>query len=109
MPDKLDGFHLPEFGRMFPYENVDEIKSGYVTTILGPQTRLLVKTEVMSEIINYKRDKHDRGTYAELLAGQPEIKVAQKEIIRFTCGQGDLLVHSEPDISDSGRMFMSIL
>ncbi|RDW58585.1 hypothetical protein BP6252_13061 [Coleophoma cylindrospora] len=96
-------------GRMFDADNTPEIGSKYAITLLGKPTRLLVESElVRTTMIREEEGELDRYQCAEQLASEPLVGLKDGQIIRFTWGQKDSPVHSEPDMS-TDRVFVSVL
>lgn len=95
----------------------------YAVTLLGPPTRLLCPSEDVDAVVRMaeaKRSERDNGSYeddedaerAELAAtlkDMPHVELRRGQAIKFTWGEEDAPVHSEPDSSAEDRVFVSIL
>jgi hypothetical protein len=97
-------------GRMFSCNEPGEIHSKYAVTLLGNTTHVLAESSLVTEVIGkFEPDSHElRVQRAVKLVGEPLIPIDLGQIIRFTWGQKDSPVHSEPD-RKGDRIFMSIL
>ena len=95
-------------GRMFDSDHEGDINWKYATTLLGNPTRLLTESELVKRVMSERGHNRRRLEYAKELASEPLLDVRNGQIIRFTWGQGDSPVHSEPDMS-THRVFISIL
>jgi hypothetical protein len=99
-------------GRMFDCscESPQQPHSKYAVALLGPSTRILQPgadvDAAMSEVDNWHEGQAE---LARRLAGHPEISVQRRQVIRFSWGQEDSPVHSEPDFSNEDRVFVSVL
>ena len=93
---------------MFPSEYPEEIHSKYVMVLLGKTTHLLVESRLVSDVVKEGRHSQLREEYATKLGGEPLVPIGLGEIFRFTWGQKDSPVHSEPDLKGD-RVFMSVL
>ncbi|EGY19951.1 uncharacterized protein VDAG_01967 [Verticillium dahliae VdLs.17] len=90
--------------------------SKYAFTILGPSTRAMstnpaVHATLMTPLSTGQcADPNEpNAELAAILAKHQEVTVEPGQIIRFSWGQPDSPVHSEPDSSSSMRVFISIL
>lgn len=89
--------------------------SKYAFCLLGPQTRVLRPSQeldgVFEDTIRASNEdaETERSLLAERLEGLEEVKLREGEIIRFSWGQGDSPVHSEPDCTGVDRVFVSVL
>jgi hypothetical protein len=96
-------------GVMFPPDRAGLVRSKYAMTILGKPTRIMVASPYVFEVVGPDHDSEEmRQEYAERLASQPLENVATGQIFRFSYGQLDSPVHSEPDMN-SDRVFLSVL
>jgi hypothetical protein len=96
-------------GRMFSCNEPGEIHSKYAMTLLGNTTHILAESRLVSDVVNENHDSEDmRAETAMKLAGETLIPIEPEKIIRFTWGQKDSPVHSEPD-EKGDRIFVSIL
>lgn len=112
-------------GRMYTANTEREVNSKYATTLLGNPTKIMgdslfVKTVLDEEnattMPNFEGDgkaywaaeDEKRARITERLMEQPLIKVPGGSVIKFSWGQVDSPVHSEPDMSGD-RVFVSIL
>lgn len=94
---------------MFSCSEPGEIHSKYAITLLGNTTPVLAESRLVSEVIgDDDRDEDVQAYRAERLAGEPLIPIDLGKIIRFSWGQKDSPVHSEPD-QKGDRIFISIL
>jgi len=92
---------------MFPSENPEEIHSKYAVILLGKTTHLLAESQLVSDVV--KRSHSGlREDYAKKLVNEPLVSIGLAEIFRFTWGQKDSPVHSEPDLKGD-RVFVSAL
>jgi len=103
-------------GRMFNCTcTVRNSHSKYAATILGPATLLLNPSAEVDEILlrtlgsTVGNFEENRSKVATALAAVPRVPVRTGQLVRFSWGQSDSPVHSEPDSSSSDRIFMSIL
>jgi hypothetical protein len=130
-----ESFKIPRWhqdGRMFVCDVGQEllVRSKYALTLLGPATLMLQPSENtfrMNETgearflqwrENAERQPEDDEVdqayddLREWLAGEfeeaPRIDVGEGEIVRFSWGQPDSPLHSEPDLI-SDRVFMTVL
>lgn len=107
-------------GRMFrcscPEPKMPHSKYGF--TILGPSTRVMAPSPAVSAVMHgtspagRRWDQNDPDPeLAEKLRveGYPEAKVELGQVIRFSWGQGDSPIHSEPDSTGLHRVFISVL
>jgi len=96
---------------MFAWDEPKRVHSKYAVTLLGPRTLLLPETEVVTEMLGQKNSWKEemRGVLAEGLKGEPVTEVREGEVVRFTWGEEDSPVHSEPDMSAGDRVFVSVL
>ncbi|TGO53555.1 hypothetical protein BCON_0121g00360 [Botryotinia convoluta] len=88
------------------------IHSKYATTLLGPCTLLLPETSfVRSSMIEVASLSHEeeRIQLAKRFENEEFASLVVGDIIRFTWGDEDSPVHSEPDISCSDRVFVSLM
>ena len=85
--------------RMFDSDHEGDINWKYATTLLGNSTRLLTESELVKRVMSERGHDRRRLEYAKELASEPLLDVRNGQIIRFTWGQGDSPVHSEPDTS----------
>lgn len=89
--------------------------SKYAITLLGPATRLLLPGKSLNNQLVAASLKMrslydvDRKKLADSFAGCEEVAVQTGQVIRFSWGQEDSPIHSEPDWSASDRVFVSVL
>jgi hypothetical protein len=111
-------------GRMYTCDKAGEVNWKYAITLLGNPTRVMKESAFVMSVLDEGRaklpkfegdgkdywaaDKKRQVFNAERLAGQPEIEVPGGSIIRFSWGQVDSPLHSEPDMS-TDRVFVSVL
>lgn len=106
-------------GRMYTSDRTGEVNSKYATTLLGNSTRIMKDSAFVKSVLDEEEAvemaEYDWATemqrqlrIAERLAEQPVIEVPDGCIIKFSWGQPDSPVHSEPDMS-TDRVFISIL
>ncbi|KAI0137457.1 hypothetical protein BJ170DRAFT_711601 [Xylariales sp. AK1849] len=86
--------------------------SKYAFTILGPSTRVMTPSPQTTAILETPPGTGRRWNFNEsdpglamILAQYPETKVKLGQTIRFSWGQQDSPIHSEPDSSCSDRVF----
>jgi len=102
-------------GRMFDCSCVaPRPHAKYAVTLLGPPTRLLRPSEEADALIRAvearsDRAGHNRAELATAMEGMPLVDLGRGQTVRFTWGQVDAPVHSEPDSSAEERVFVSIL
>jgi hypothetical protein len=98
-------------GRMYPADRKDDVNSKYATAILGNPTRMLAESDLVYTVMaKYEHGQQRfRKEMAESLFSEPLLDIRKDQIIRFTWGQVDSPVHSEPDCAGSDRIFVSIL
>lgn len=107
-------------GRMFSCTCPDQkqaMHSKYAVSLIGPATRVMSTSEAVSAIVKgpdeQTRRRWDTSRPNEALAlklrDYPEAEVDVGQIIRFSWGQFDSPVHSEPDVTDLHRVFISVL
>ncbi|KAH7391990.1 hypothetical protein DE146DRAFT_661374 [Phaeosphaeria sp. MPI-PUGE-AT-0046c] len=131
-----DYFKVPRWhqdGRMFECDTDMEgvPRSKYALTLLGPATLLLHQNQHIFEAVKYGEEKFFwwRGTgkdvseeqvdeadeglrawLAEQFEKEEKVKVRNGEVIRFSWGNDESPVHSEPDLDvEGGRVFMTVL
>jgi hypothetical protein len=86
----------------------------YAVTLLGPGTLLLQPGGLLAEVMA-SRDDWYKDELRDELAGKlvdcERIPVGKtgEEVIKFSWGQDDSPVHSEPDMSGGDRVFMSVM
>ncbi|KAK8103865.1 uncharacterized protein PG998_010898 [Apiospora kogelbergensis] len=91
--------------------------SKYAVTLLGPPTRVLKPHEAVDAALDRVRENRglgydesrERAELAEASRGCEEYEVRRGQVIRFSWGQGDSPVHSEPDFGGEDRVFVSVL
>ncbi|KAK8072462.1 hypothetical protein PG996_005810 [Apiospora saccharicola] len=90
--------------------------SKYAVTLLGPATRILVPSAVVDDPLADVKDRQGlddessvRAELAEALKGCEEYTLQRGQMIRFSWGQDDSPVHSEPDFAGEDRVFVSVL
>ncbi|KAK7914721.1 hypothetical protein PG985_012424 [Apiospora marii] len=91
--------------------------SKYAVTLLGPATRVLVPSGVVDEALaadvqnrgGLDDESRSRVELAEATKGCEEYTVQRGQVIRFSWGQDDSPVHSEPDFAGEDRVFVSVL
>lgn len=90
--------------------------SKYAFTILGPSTRVMATNPAVQAVLEslsetgqpWNQNDPDPGL-AKKLAEYPEAAVELGQVIRFSWGQRDSPVHSEPDSTGRHRVFISLL
>jgi len=92
---------------MFRCDIERDVNSKYAVTFLGNPTKVLAESELVRDVVTGRHDKR-REEYAGLLALEPILDLKRGEIIRFSWGEIDSPVHSEPDES-CDRVFASVL
>lgn len=95
-------------GRMFQSDDPDEIHSKYATVLLGQTTHILADSQLVSDVIDSSKYQLRNEENAVKLAGEPLVPLNIGDIIRFTWGEKDSPVHSEPDLKGD-RIFVSVL
>ncbi|KAF4625321.1 hypothetical protein G7Y89_g12843 [Cudoniella acicularis] len=88
--------------------------SKYAFTLLGPSTRVLEPSAYVDEVLASLRQSgqtqhRSRSELATKLADCPEVDVQLGQFIRFSWGQIDSPMHSEPDSTGVHRVFISVL
>lgn len=110
MTQKSDEFATPRWhrdGRMIECTNANHVlHCRYATTLLGPTTLVLQETEVVTQ--GMKQHIGKRKETANALAGENPLEITRGQIIRFSWGQEDSPVHSEPDLVTE-RVFISCI
>ncbi|KAF7898280.1 hypothetical protein EAF00_004726 [Botryotinia globosa] len=110
MTQKSDEFVIPRWhrdGRMIECTNANHaLHCRYATTLLGPTTLVLQETEVVTK--GMKQHVGKRKETANALAGEHPLEITRGQIIRFSWGQEDSPVHSEPDLF-AERVFISCI
>ncbi|THV53775.1 hypothetical protein BGAL_0042g00210 [Botrytis galanthina] len=110
MTQKSDEFATPRWhrdGRMIECTNANHVlHCRYATTLLGPTTLVLQETEVVTQ--GMKQHVGKRKETANALAGENPLEITRGQIIRFSWGQEDSPVHSEPDLVTE-RVFISCI
>jgi hypothetical protein len=81
--------------------------SKYAFVLKGPSTRLLASIPLVHEVVDNR--SYTQQEIAEKLVECEEILVQRGQVIRFSWGQDDSPVHSEPDCSFESRVFVSVL
>ncbi|TGO68784.1 hypothetical protein BOTNAR_0020g00580 [Botryotinia narcissicola] len=88
------------------------IHSKYATTLLGPCTRLLPEIPFvrssMVEVMGLSCEE-ERIQLAKRFENEECVNLVAGDIIRFTWGDEDSPVHSEPDSSCSDRVFLCLM
>lgn len=112
MTKSTNAFTIPRWhrdGRMFPSDRKEQIHSKYAMTLLGPPTLVLVDSDLVNKVVTKDDNPQEvRVEYANRLSLQPLVEIEQGQIIRFTWGQINSPVHSEPNIN-CDRVFVSVL
>ncbi|KAF7952104.1 uncharacterized protein EAE97_001601 [Botrytis byssoidea] len=110
MTQKSEEFVIPRWhrdGRMIECTNANHaLHCRYATTLLGPTTLVLQETEVVTQ--GMKQHVGKRKETANALAGEIPLEITRGQIIRFSWGQEDSPVHSEPDLV-AERVFISCI
>jgi hypothetical protein len=117
--NQLNGFGTPAWHRDGPLHplKVDTFpftRSKYAVTLLGQPTRFLVNTQHVIEVTSKAYDNDLRyDDMASLFTNEgfdtAELeKVELGQIVRFTWGQPDSIVHAEPVITED-RVFLSVI
>lgn len=91
--------------------------SKYAVTLLGPSTRVLKPSETVDAALNRVKENRgleynepkERAELAEALRECEEYEVRRGQMIRFSWGQDDSPLHSEPDFNGEDRVFVSVL
>lgn len=97
-------------GRMYEPDHEGDINSKYAVTFLGNPTRMLAESELVTETMNkYTPQENFESQIADALFSEPQLEIRRGQIARFSWGEEDSPVHSEPDCLGSDRIFASIL
>lgn len=90
--------------------------SKYAFTILDPLTRVMLPDPTVSAVLGTLSEtgrpwnqNRPNPELAKRLADYPEATVQPGQVIRFSWGQRDSLVHSKPDSTGLHRVFVSLL
>jgi hypothetical protein len=85
--------------------------SKYAVSLSGPSTRILTPGDYVDSVMTRKSQptNETRSELAVRLLACPELRVESGQVIRFSWGQPDSPVHSEPESSNSHRIFTSLL
>jgi hypothetical protein len=94
-------------GLMYHSDTDGDVNYKYAITLLGNPTKLLAESDLVRGIVHGSHQMK-RAEYTEKLSSEPVIEAASGEIAKFSWGQKDSPVHSEPDMN-SDRVFISIL
>ncbi|EFQ30877.1 hypothetical protein CGRA01v4_12947 [Colletotrichum graminicola] len=98
----------------------------YAMTLLGPPTRMLWPSETVDAAVrkveaqhsglgmgendySYESEEKERAGLAEALEEIPLVELQTGQVVRFTWGESDAPVHSEPDSSAEARLFLSVM
>ncbi|KAK2063339.1 hypothetical protein LY76DRAFT_588535 [Colletotrichum caudatum] len=92
----------------------------YAVTLLGPPTRMLRPSEAVDAVVREIEARHsgsdgeedeekERAELAEALEGVPHVELHAGQVVRFTWGEPNAPVHSEPDSSAEARLFVSVM
>jgi hypothetical protein len=87
----------------------------YAVTLRGPPTRLLCPSEAVDVAVRGVKPRYGdgedeaRAELAAALEGMPLVELHPGQVVRFTWGQADAPVHSEPDSSTEDRVFVSVM
>ncbi|KAM0151691.1 hypothetical protein ACHAQE_008398 [Botrytis cinerea] len=110
MTRKSEEFVIPRWhrdGRMIECtDTAHALHYRYATTLAGPITLVLEETEVVTQAM--KRHVGKRKETANALAAEKPLEIPRGQIIRFSWGQEDSPVHSEPDLV-AERVFISCI
>ncbi|TGO90304.1 hypothetical protein BPOR_0070g00160 [Botrytis porri] len=110
MTQKSDEFVIPRWhrdGHMIECTDANHaLHCRYATTLLGPTTLVLQEIEVVTQ--GMKQHVGKRKETANALAGEKPLEITRGQIIRFSWGQQDSPVHSEPDLV-AERVFISCI
>ncbi|GJC84683.1 hypothetical protein ColLi_07521 [Colletotrichum liriopes] len=102
-------------GRMFDCTCVaPQPHAKYAVTLLGPPTRLLCPSEAVDAVVHKVQAQHssmdeERAELAVALEGIPLVELRAGQVVRFTWGEDDAPIHSEPDSSTEDRLFVSVM
>lgn len=97
-------------GNMYKPDHKGDVNFKYAVTLLGNPTRMLSESELVKDTMNkYKPQGNFRNQIASELASQSQLELRRGQIVRFSWGQNDSPVHSEPDCLGSDRIFVSVL
>jgi hypothetical protein len=107
---KTNAFATPRWhrdGRMFPST---EKNVKYAITLLGAPTLAIKENSTVVKIMNECKNGAEemRARLALNLEKADRIDIKRGQLIAFTCGEPDSLIHSEPDIVED-RIFMSLV
>jgi hypothetical protein len=94
-------------GLMYSSDTEGDVNYKYAITLLGNPTKLLAESDFVRDVVRGIYQER-RAEYAEKLSSEPVIEAPRREIVKFSWGQKDSPVHSEPDMN-SDRVFISIL
>jgi hypothetical protein len=111
MGQPTDDYMKPRWhrdGRMFNCSCPDPQipHSKYAVTLLGTATKVLVSSPFVDRV---ERSNLSRDELATRLAGCEQASIQRGQAIRFSWGQDDSPIHSEPDSSGEDRVFVSVL
>lgn len=110
MTRKSEEFVIPRWhrdGRMIECTGTAHaLHCRYATTLVGPTTLVLEETEVVTQAM--KQHVGKRKETANALAAEKPLEITRGQIIRFSWGQEDSPVHSEPDLV-AERVFISCI
>ncbi|TGO23993.1 hypothetical protein BPAE_0115g00230 [Botrytis paeoniae] len=110
MTQKSDESAIPRWhrdGRMIECtDTVHALHCRYATTLLGPTTLVLQEAEMVTQ--GMKQHVGKRRETANALVGEKPLEITRGQIIRFSWGQEDSPVHSEPDLV-AERVFISCI
>ncbi|WYZ35505.1 hypothetical protein EsH8_X_000152 [Colletotrichum jinshuiense] len=86
----------------------------YAVTLIGPPTRLLYPSEAVDAVMKRVEAQNssweeERAELASALEGIPLVELRAGQVVRFTWGENDAPVHSEPDSSAENRLFVSVM
>ena len=96
-------------GRMYDCDQEGNVNFKYAMTLLGNPTLALHESAVTKEVMQreYGEDE-EREKLIEALGNEQQINVGRSDIIKFSWGQDDSPIHSEPDMSTE-RAFVSMM
>ncbi|QSZ36712.1 hypothetical protein DSL72_006595 [Monilinia vaccinii-corymbosi] len=110
MTQKSDRYAMPRWhrdGRMVDCTDASHtLHCRYATALVGPRTRVLQETELVTRSMRAYIGK--RKETSDALDREVPLKFTPGQIIRFSWGNEDSPVHSEPDLTEE-RVFTSAI
>ncbi|KAJ8067370.1 hypothetical protein OCU04_004721 [Sclerotinia nivalis] len=110
MTKKSEDFNTARWhrdGRMIECTDANHLlHCRYANTLAGPTTLVLQETDMVSKAM--RTYVGNRRKISEVLASEEPLKLSPNQIIRFSWGEEDSPVHSEPDLI-TDRVFISCI